>query len=80
MSRSAFAARFTQLVGQPPLQYLTTWRMQKAAQLLRDNKDTAIKEIAQQVGYDSDIAFSRAFKRWADIAPGAFRRDGADKG
>ncbi len=76
MSRSAFAARFTQLVGQPPLQYLTAWRMQKAAQLLRDDQGTNIKEIAKRVGYDSEIAFSRAFKRWADVAPGAFRRGG----
>lgn len=73
MSRSAFAARFTQLVGQPPMQYLTTWRMVKAADLLRESQLT-IRDIATQTGYESEVAFSKAFKRWAGIAPGIYRR------
>lgn len=73
MSRSAFASRFEQLVGQPPLQYLTTWRMHKATKLLRYDR-TAIEEIAAQVGYGSEVAFSRAFKRWAGVSPGTYRR------
>jgi AraC-like DNA-binding protein len=73
MSRSAFAARFTRLVGEPPLQYITRWRMQKAAGLLREGSAT-LGEIAQRVGYDSEAAFSKAFKRALGSAPGAYRR------
>jgi len=73
MSRSAFAARFTRLVGEPPLQYITRWRMQKAAGLLREGTAT-LGEIAQRVGYDSEAAFSKAFKRALGSAPGAYRR------
>lgn len=73
MSRSAFAARFTQLVGQPPMQYLTAWRMVKAANLLRESQ-LGIRDIAVQVGYESEVAFSKAFKRWAGVAPGIYRR------
>lgn len=73
MSRSAFSARFTQLVGQPPMQYLATWRMVKAADLLRETQ-LEMREIAAQVGYESEVGFSKAFKRWAGIAPGAYRR------
>jgi AraC-like DNA-binding protein len=73
MSRSAFAARFAELVGQPPLQYLTDYRMRKAAELLRGGR-AAIKEIAAMVGYDSEAAFSHAFKRVFGVAPGAHRK------
>ncbi|MFO0750938.1 MAG: AraC family transcriptional regulator [Myxococcota bacterium] len=73
MSRSAFAARFTELVGESPLQYLWHWRMARAAEQLRDSDD-GIAAIAERVGYDSLPAFSRAFKRWAGAAPGAHRR------
>lgn len=73
MSRSAFAARFAQLVGQPPMQYLTTWRMVKAADLLRESQ-LGIREVATQAGYESEVAFSKAFKRWAGVAPGIYRR------
>jgi len=73
MSRSAFAARFTELVEEPPLTYLTRWRMTKASHLLRSGTAT-MSEIAGQVGYDADAAFSKAFKRWIGTAPGAFRR------
>jgi AraC family transcriptional regulator, alkane utilization regulator len=74
MSRSAFAARFARLVGHPPMQYLTTWRMVKAAELLRESQ-FGIQEIAVQVGYESDVAFRKAFKRWSGTAPGRYRRE-----
>jgi AraC-like DNA-binding protein len=73
MSRSAFAARFTQLVGEPPLHYVTRWRMQKAAKLLREERVT-LADIAARVGYDSEAAFSKAFKRALGESPGAYRR------
>jgi len=73
MSRSAFAARFTQLVGEPPLQYATRWRIQKATNYLRGGK--SISEIANLVGYDSEASFSKAFKRWVGTPPGAYRAD-----
>lgn len=73
MSRSAFAARFTQLVGQPPMQYLMVWRMVKATELLRESQ-FAIQEIAVRVGYESEVAFRKAFKRWSGTAPGVYRR------
>lgn len=73
MSRSAFAARFNRLVGQTPMQYLTFWRMQKAQELLQ-NKGLSTAAIAERVGYQSDAAFSRVFKKAIGIGPGAFRR------
>ena len=73
MSRSTFAERFNQLVGQPPMQYLTTWRMVKAADLLQESQ-FGIREIAAQVGYTSEVSFSKAFKRWVGTAPGIYRR------
>ena len=73
LSRSAFAARFTRLVGRAPLQYLTYWRMEHAQRLLRAS-NAGIAQIAAQVGYQIEPAFSRAFKHWAGIAPGAYRR------
>jgi AraC family transcriptional regulator, alkane utilization regulator len=73
MSRSAFAARFTDLVGEPPMRYLTHWRLQKAAAMLRA-ADIGIDEIAGQLGYDSTVAFSKAFKRSIGIPPGTYRR------
>ena len=77
MSRSAFAMRFKELLGQTPLEYVTEWRMQKAIQLLqKDNKK--LVEIAQAVGYESDAAFSKAFKRVVGVAPREYRKDGAD--
>lgn len=76
MSRSAFAARFSELVEEPPLTYLTRWRMQHATRLLRSSSVT-ISEVAGKVGYDAEAAFSKAFKRWTGSAPGAFRREAA---
>jgi AraC-like DNA-binding protein len=62
MSRSAFAARFKGLLGQTPLEYVTEWRMQKAMQLL-EQRDKKLIDVARLVGYESDAAFSKAFKR-----------------
>lgn len=73
MSRSAFAARFTELVGAPPMQYVTQWRMQLALSLLHHTNDP-LATIADQTGYQSEAAFSRAFKRWFGESPGATRR------
>ena len=71
-SRTSVAKRFTELVGQPPMQYLTQWRMQVAATLLSQS-GTKLSAIGRQVGYDSEAAFSRAFKKSAGVAPGAWR-------
>ena len=73
LSRSAFAERFTGLLGQPPMQYLTRWRLQLAADFLRGSQ-RAVAAIAAEVGYDSEAAFSRAFKREFGAAPAAWRR------
>jgi AraC-like DNA-binding protein len=73
LSRSAFAARFNALVGEPPLRYRTRWRMCIASGLLRTER-MGMMEVAQRVGYESDVAFSKAFKREMGIAPGAYRR------
>lgn len=73
LSRSGFAARFAELVGDPPLQYLARWRMARAAELLRDTRE-GVAEIAARVGYESVPSFNKAFKRWQGQSPGAFRR------
>lgn len=73
MSRSGFAERFAALVGQPPMQYLTLWRMHVAAQRLREGRGT-VAQIGFAVGYESEAAFSRAFKRQFDTSPAAWRR------
>jgi AraC-like DNA-binding protein len=72
LSRSAFAERFTQLVGVPPITYLTDWRIQLAAQRLRDTP-RSISRIAAEVGYESEATFTRAFKRAMGVAPGRYR-------
>lgn len=72
LSRSALAERFTQLVGHPPMQYLTRWRMQLAARGLREADET-VASIAARVGYESEAAFSRAFKKATGSAPGTWR-------
>lgn len=72
LSRSSLHDRFTHFIGQPPMQYLARWRMQLAAGLLRDTSAKLV-DVAQQVGYESEAAFSRAFKRVVGVAPGAFR-------
>lgn len=73
MSRSGFYARFTEQVGEPPSSYLTRWRMRMARAALRGGDDNLI-EIAEQVGYGSEAAFCRAFKRHVGQSPGAWRR------
>jgi AraC-like DNA-binding protein len=72
MSRSAFAQRFTELVGEPPMTYVTRWRLHKAAEWLAAGRDIA--EVAERAGYDSTPAFHKAFKRTLGVAPGAHRR------
>jgi AraC-like DNA-binding protein len=73
MSRSAFALRFKELLGQTPLDYVTEWRMQKAIELLQ--RDKKLIEVAQCVGYESDAAFSKAFKRVVGVSPGEYRNE-----
>lgn len=73
LSRSALHERFVELIGQPPMQYLTQWRMQAASRLLRDTRST-VASIALDVGYDSEAAFARAFKRATGVPPAAWRR------
>lgn len=73
MSRSSFAAAFTAAVGEPPLDHLTSWRIYRAKVLL-SSSDASLGEIATRVGYDSDTALSRAFRRKVGMPPGAFRR------
>lgn len=73
MSRSAFAQRFKQLMSQSPLEYLTRWRMYRGTYLLRQS-DRKLADVAQAVGYDSDGAFHKAFKRVLGVAPGEYRR------
>ncbi|MER7209415.1 AraC family transcriptional regulator [Streptosporangium sp. NPDC000239] len=75
LSRAAFSSRFTRFVGQPPLTYLTWWRLGTAARMLRDS-DAALSEIAPAVGYGSEFAFANAFKREYGMAPGRYRRLG----
>jgi AraC-like DNA-binding protein len=74
MSRSALADRFTRLIGEPPMRYLARWRIQVAAHKLR-NSDTALARIAEQVGYESEAAFNRAFKRSFGVPPATWRRN-----
>ena len=73
LSRSVLHERFVHFLGQAPMQYLAQWRMQLAAGRLRDT-DAKIIEIALDVGYESEAAFSRAFRRIVGVAPGAWRR------
>jgi AraC-like DNA-binding protein len=72
-SRTTLAKRFTELVGQAPMQYLTQWRMQVAANLLSQS-GAKVATIGREVGYDSEAAFSRAFKKATGLAPGAWRQ------
>jgi AraC-like DNA-binding protein len=73
MSRSAFAARFTELVDEPAMRYVTRWRMQTARTLLAEDGVT-VAEIASRLGYQSEAAFSRAFKRITGVPPGTVAR------
>jgi AraC-like DNA-binding protein len=78
MSRSAFAARFKELLGQTPLEYVTEWRMQKAMQLL-EQRDKKLIDIARSVGYESDAAFSKAFKRVVGANPGEYLKRASER-
>ena len=73
MSRAAFARRFTRLVGEAPLAYLTRWRLNLAARRLRDT-DEPIAAVAGRAGYSSEYSFSRAFTRFHGQPPGRYRR------
>jgi AraC-like DNA-binding protein len=73
VSRSGLAERFAALVGQPPMQYLARWRMQLAAGLLAAEQ-AKVSAVALQVGYDSEAAFSRAFKALVGVTPAAWRK------
>jgi len=73
LSRSAFAQRFADLVGEAPIRYLANWRIQLAKQMLRERGQT-VQEIASRVGYESEAAFNRAFKRTVGSPPAAWRR------
>ncbi len=73
-SRSVLAERFKAVLGQPPIQYLAGWRLQLATNLLRD-ASRSIAEIAGEVGYESEAAFNRAFKRHLGMPPGAWRQN-----
>ncbi|HYZ85144.1 MAG TPA: AraC family transcriptional regulator, partial [Bryobacteraceae bacterium] len=75
MSRSAFAARFKELLGQSPIDYVTEWRMQKSLQLLRQ-KDKKLVDVARSVGYESDAGFNKAFRRVLGVTPGEYRDNG----
>ncbi|MBL1077454.1 AraC family transcriptional regulator [Nocardia sp. 2] len=73
VSRATLARRFTATVGEPPLSYLTRWRLLTAARLLRES-DTPLAGVARKVGYQSEFAFAKAFKREYGSAPGQYRR------
>jgi AraC-like DNA-binding protein len=73
LSRSEFAERFTTFIGVPPMQYLARWRMQAAAELLRDSVNIA--SIANEVGYSCEASFSRAFKKIVGVPPSRWRED-----
>ncbi|CAN7604583.1 AraC family transcriptional regulator [Variovorax paradoxus] len=76
VSRSVLADRFAELVGAPPMHYLTRWRMILAAGMLRKDQGN-LARIAEGVGYESEAAFNRAFKREYGVSPGAWRQNGA---
>jgi AraC-like DNA-binding protein len=72
-SRSVLAQRFSRFLGEPPLTYLARWRLQLAARMLQTTRE-AVLQVASEVGYDSEAAFNRAFKREFGVPPGQFRR------
>lgn len=74
LSRSVFCARFLRLLGQPPMQYLARWRMEAAASLLRNSR-APVASVALEVGYESEAAFARAFKREVGTSPARWRRE-----
>lgn len=74
LSRSAFSARFTELVGEPPMTYLNRWRMLRATRLLKN--EVRVETIAELLGYESEAAFRKAFKREMGIPPAQYRKLG----
>jgi len=78
VSRSAFAARFKQVTGRPPLAYLTWWRLCRAAARLRRRDGATVAQVAREVGYETEAAFGKAFRRQFGRTPGQVRREGAD--
>lgn len=78
VSRSVLAERFTQIVGHPPMQYLALWRMQMASRLLLDGEH--VGAVASAVGYESEAAFSRAFKKLVGESPASWRRATLESG
>jgi AraC-like DNA-binding protein len=72
MSRSVFAARFRELVGEPAMHYLTRWKMNAAMTWLKEEAEP-LGALARRLGYESEAAFSRAFKRFMGVSPGAVR-------
>ena len=79
LSRTAFTTKFRQLVGESPLRYITRWRLTKAAAELRTGTGK-LTEVARLVGYDSEVALSKAFKRHFGVAPGAYRHSETQRG
>jgi AraC-like DNA-binding protein len=75
LSRAAFSARFTRLVGEPPITYLTRWRMHRATRLLKN--DVQMETIAELLGYESEAAFRKAFKREVGMPPARYRKLGS---
>lgn len=73
MSRTAFSEKFSRLVGRPPMRYLAEWRMHEALERLRDS-DASMAAIAAEVGYESEMAFRKAFRNIMGLTPGAVRR------
>ena len=78
LSRAAFASRFTEFVEVPPMQYMARWRLQLAARLIEQGASLA--NACAEVGYESEAAFNRAFKRVTGVTPGAWRDGDAPAG
>ena len=72
ISRSVLAERFRHFLGEPPMAYLTRWRLQLGARLLKSS-NRSVAEVAEEVGYESEAAFNRAFKREFEVPPARFR-------
>jgi AraC-like DNA-binding protein len=79
MSRSHFAHRFREVSGQPPLTYLSHWRVRLAERALRET-DTTVAALAERLGYASESSFSHAFTRIAGVSPSRYRRRGRPSG
>ncbi len=78
LSRATFARRFTNCMGESPVAYLTRWRMGLAVQMLADSR-VPLPDLAHKIGYESEFAFSRAFKRYYGTAPAFFRKQASQR-